>query len=158
MPYTVWCIVIGEDIPFSVKVDKSQSVHALKGAIKKEKKHTFNSVDANVLTLYHINVDTSKKQKIYLKEVQKLSQNLNEDARLDPVHELKEVFGSPGPTSQRIHILVQHPRGESCTGARLDVMLIQPQAVRRKRTKPIPTPFLACHRLQNFPPISISPQ
>ena len=39
MLYTIWCIILGETTPFSVKIDQYELVDVLKDRIMKEKEH-----------------------------------------------------------------------------------------------------------------------
>jgi len=113
--YTIWCIVVGETIPFSVEVHQTETVDELKDHIKKETKPTFDAFDADQLTLYKIDVDATDKN-TYIKIVQDISQDLSDTekaTKLDALDELSEVFGTMGPPKKSIHILVECPAGES---------------------------------------------
>jgi len=63
MTYTLFCIIEGQYIPFSVKINETQSVDKLKMEIKKETSPGFNNVAADKLTLYKIKVDVSDDNK-----------------------------------------------------------------------------------------------
>jgi len=112
--YKIWCIIIGETTPFSVKVDQTESVHDLKKGVKTEKAPLLNAFAPDQLTLYKIHVDTTKTT--YTTVVQDISQDLSNTQkvkRLDPMDELSDVFGTMGPPKEKIHILVERPAGES---------------------------------------------
>jgi len=110
MLYTIWCILVGETTPFSVKIDQTASVYKLQDHIKKREELT---LDASELTLYKIDVDATDKN-TYIPIVQDISQdlsNINTDkaTELDVVQELSDVFGMTHPSKERIHILVVPP-------------------------------------------------
>jgi len=112
--YKIWCIIIGETTPFSVKIDQTESVDDLKKSVKKEKVDILDAFAADQLTLYKIHVDTIKTT--YTTVVQDISQDLSNTQKvtqLDPMDELSEVFGTMGPPKEKIHILVERPAGES---------------------------------------------
>jgi len=112
--YKIWCIIIDERTPFSVKIDQTESVDDLKKCIKTEKKPILDAFAADQLTLYKIHVETTKTT--YTTIVQDISQDLNNPEKatqLDALDELSEVFGTMGPPKEGIHILVERPAGES---------------------------------------------
>ena len=130
--YTIWCIVVGDTTPFSVKIDETKSVDALKKAIKKETKPMFKAFDADRLTLYKI--DAKYDEATYENEVESVKPN--QDQKLgSPLRKLSAVFGQTGPDDDKIHILVEHPAGE----------LIQ--WIRRSGASPRPAPFPPLQRL-----------
>ena len=49
----LFCLVVGEKNPFSIKLDRTQTVSELKGLIKVEKRDLFADIGANLLELYH---------------------------------------------------------------------------------------------------------
>jgi len=108
--YTIWCIVVGETTPFSVEIDETKSVDALKKAIKKEKKPMFKAFAADRLTLYKINVPFEGSGK-HLETVQEIYQNLSEQTSLGPWIQLSTIEGEFPPGM--LHILVKPPAGES---------------------------------------------
>ena len=107
--YTIFCLLKGETIPFSVRIGESQSVDDLKDRIKE--KRSVILVEALELELYRIDVDASDLQKA-IKDVETLAQTLIPTDRLNPTLKLNKVFPSGAPDDQ-IHILVRVPEGES---------------------------------------------
>lgn len=103
---TIFCILIGENHAFPVDIDNGLTVGHLKCKIKAEKTQALASIEADVLTLYQINVDGSDEDE-YIKEVKVLAQNLRSLKKLSGLQSLKDVFGSSGPPRRRINVLVQ---------------------------------------------------
>ena len=112
MSYRVFCIIPGDGPAFLVDINETLTVDHLKTYIKAVKGHTLATIDAAVLTLYQINVDRSNKEK-YIEEVKCLAKNLKNLKSLNVVSLLADVFMPPGPPPQRVHILVQPPKGVS---------------------------------------------
>ena len=54
--YTVGCLVIGEDVPFTVEIAKSELVGVLKQLIKEKDPDTFAGIEVNFLDLYHVEI------------------------------------------------------------------------------------------------------
>jgi hypothetical protein len=53
--YTVFCVVLGEDVRFSVDIVKNETVAIVKDLIcKKKRGEAFADVEANFLDLYHV--------------------------------------------------------------------------------------------------------
>jgi hypothetical protein len=103
--YTLFCVIAGEDTPFSIEIEKSKPVDVLKKAIKKENANTFANIDAAKLTLYLINIPADTE----------LSKNVNERIKtitpaeaLNPTDELSDLF-SEAPAKKTVHILVRAP-------------------------------------------------
>jgi len=51
--YTVFCILLGQKVPFSVKVEKEKTVGHLKYLIKTQR-NAFAGIEAGFLDLYHV--------------------------------------------------------------------------------------------------------
>jgi Crinkler effector protein N-terminal domain len=122
MQYRFLCIVIGEKTEFSVKVDDADLVDELKDAIKKKVEHALGAFDAHALTLYKVEINRSNAEE-YIKNLQEASQNPSSNPRLDPADELKVHYAS-SPPPQMLHILVELPRSELRTGAKLAVLVV----------------------------------
>jgi Crinkler effector protein N-terminal domain len=60
--YTVLCIVIGEDVPFSVEIEKSKIVSQLKDLIKEKRTDVFANIGSNLLDLYHVDIPDAPKE------------------------------------------------------------------------------------------------
>jgi hypothetical protein len=116
MLYKIFCLIPGGGAAFAVNIDETKTVDHSKDAIKAKKMHDFAAFDANKLTLYKIDVGGSNKEE-YIKKVKHV-------AWLNPVHKLTKAFGGNVPLEATSHILVQPPKGESCTRAGLNGMLI----------------------------------
>ncbi|KIL58376.1 hypothetical protein M378DRAFT_86543 [Amanita muscaria Koide BX008] len=99
------CLVFSDDINriFSVEILRTESVGALKKAIKNKNKDTFQHVDADTLALWKVSfpVTTSLPEDLGNHEfVDKES--------LSPVEELSAVFSEP-PILKYLHIVVKAP-------------------------------------------------
>jgi len=107
----IWCIVVGETTPFSVTIDETRSVDALKGRIKKKKEPMLDAFAADQLTLYKINEVKFERSSKHLEAVQEISQNLSKQTSLDPWIQLSTIEDGFPPGT--LHILVQPPASES---------------------------------------------
>lgn len=103
------CIVPGSNI-FSVNIDNNKIVDELKKKIKEAKAPELDTLAADALTLYQINVVASN-EKEYLEQVKVLAQNLSTLNKLNLFDSLDKVFPS-GPLESRIQILVEVPKGD----------------------------------------------
>ena len=110
--YTIFCIIPGGSPAFSVDIGKARTVDHLKDAIKKKKAQALNTIDADDLSLYQIDVDASD-MKHAINVVKHIAQGLNNRNELNSVLPLEEVFSPSGPLRKRIHILVKLPASES---------------------------------------------
>ncbi|KAF9993199.1 hypothetical protein BGZ65_011322 [Modicella reniformis] len=109
MALTLFCAVDGESNPFSVEVDPTKSVDVLKKAIKTNKSHEFDDIDANKLTLWKVLIpyDSVKKHlKFDLGQLQ-----ANEKEKLDPISDTSDVFGqeTTKKPAKMISIIVERP-------------------------------------------------
>ena len=110
MSYIIWCIIVGETIPFPVNIDETQSVGELKHAIKEEIAPRLNAFPVHQLTLYKI--DAKYDETNYENGVESVEPN--QDQKLGfQLRKLSAVFGLAGPSDDKIHILVEPPAGES---------------------------------------------
>ncbi|KAG8836664.1 hypothetical protein FRC18_010929 [Serendipita sp. 400] len=101
----IWCIVLGEKVPFPVTIARNQSVGHLKEAIHSKKK-TLQFTDANLLTLYELNLPRSK-------DLPETLENMKLDATqaLDAIDDLSDVF--PNTLKKKtVHVLVQPPKSD----------------------------------------------
>jgi len=111
--YTVVCIAVDEDPPFSVDIEKNETVDQLKKLIKLKRSDLFANIDPNTLSLYH--VDLAEDDNLVTKVNEKL------EGRLTPLSTasgLVDIFGSSTPKGETIHIIVQPPK----CGAWTDVL------------------------------------
>ena len=105
MLYTLWCIIIGEDVEVGLRLDETTTVETLKEKIKTMKGYP---AAAYKLTLYQIDVPQGSTE-----EVKQVSRSLSELNKLKPPETLRQIFSDTNPPPGKIHILVQCPEGES---------------------------------------------
>ena len=103
---TIFCVIIGQNHAFPVDIDNGYTVGHLKNKIKAMKTQALASIEADVLTLYRIDVDGTDEDE-YIKDVNALAQNLSRLRKLSALQLLTDVFGASAPPPQRIHVLVQ---------------------------------------------------
>lgn len=114
MRYTILCILNGETGTFPVTLDETQTVHKLKKAVKEEHQQLI------FFRAHHLNVDAAKED--WIAEVKRKARNLSGLQELALLNSL--TFELSRPRLRTVHVLVQPGKGESCTGAELDAMLI----------------------------------
>ncbi|OAQ22282.1 hypothetical protein K457DRAFT_345649 [Linnemannia elongata AG-77] len=101
---TLFCLVDGDSVPFSVDIDASKTVDHLKDAIKSKKTPRFDDVAADELTLWRVSIPLVPKKDrkdISLGEV-------SSKEELDETDDLSDVFQDKLP-KKTIHIIVQRP-------------------------------------------------
>ena len=110
LPLELNCLVLEEDHShvFSVEISASKNVAALKKAIKKEKKHTFEHVDADALVLWTVSIPADDTLE---EELSKLE--LVDEGSLSPVNRLSKEF-SGEPKEGYLHIIVKAPPTGMC--------------------------------------------
>ena len=112
MMYTLFCMIEGQYIPFSVKINETQSVDELKTEIRKKTSNRFRNIAADKLTLYKINVDASDRNK-YEDTMHAISQPdyvFNPKLMLNPGQRISRYFGQPSDRPEgNILILVEPP-------------------------------------------------
>ena len=118
LPDDVWCFLIGGDSTFSVNIDKTltRTVDHLKKEIRKAPELNARAVDS--LTLYRVAIDQSHDKKLRMRELTRLSENLEECTELDEWQRVSTTFGESPPAGKIYVVLVQTPEGESiyCEG------------------------------------------
>lgn len=102
--YTIFCVVIDENIPFPVNVQPHTTVGELKKAIKAETQ-MFATVDAHKLTLYPVKIPDDDD---LVKNVKKELNNQPLLNALRPTTELSTLF-SETPAKGTVHILIRGP-------------------------------------------------
>jgi hypothetical protein len=113
MPYDIWCFLVGGHSTFSVSIDetRTRTVDNLKKVIKAEKPQDLGAVDADHLTLYHINAEQEC--------IEKFSGTHREtgikEEKLGPMRRLSQVF-KHGIPEMTVHILVVSPQGPEPAG------------------------------------------
>jgi hypothetical protein len=102
--WKLFCIVVGGNTSFSVKISSDETVDDLKKAIKKEKEHDFAGFDADRLTLFKVDVPALDLSKA-LEQIPKLDLS---SATMNPVLKLSRYY-STTPSEEMIHILIHTP-------------------------------------------------
>jgi hypothetical protein len=104
------CLVLGHDAShiFPIEIGENKTVGALRKAIKDEKRHAFQHVDADTLVLWKVSIPVSRS----------LADNLSkfdfvDEGSLLPVEELTDVF-SGSPARRHLHIVVRGPPAGEC--------------------------------------------
>ncbi|KAF9084813.1 hypothetical protein BGX29_002321, partial [Mortierella sp. GBA35] len=93
---TLFCLVDGDSVPFSVDIDASKTVDHLKKLIKAEKSNNFSDVDADQLTLWHVSIPLVPK-----KDRKDISLgDVSSKEELDETDDLSEVFPDKLPKKQ----------------------------------------------------------
>jgi hypothetical protein len=97
--YTILCLVLGEDVPFSVKVGKNEIVDELKKLIKKEIPDTFAGIESKFLDLHRVDIADDDELEANAK-----AHPLGPPLR--PSMPLNEIF--PGtPEGRKVHFIVK---------------------------------------------------
>jgi hypothetical protein len=113
--YTIFCLIEGQENPFSVKITSNETVDQLKEAIKAKKFKTLEDVEADTLKLYHVSILTcdpiNKKTIInYVAKAQEEMKKPQLPPKLDPASRLDDVFEG-NPPERTLHIIVRIPSG-----------------------------------------------
>lgn len=101
--YTIFCLVVGDNNPFSVKIAKNETVNTLQDMIKEKQQPKLNNITASDLKLYQVEIagDDNMANNV----TQKMSEGL---CPLNAMKKLEYYF--PGtPREEAVHILVQAP-------------------------------------------------
>jgi len=115
MRFNLFCLILGETVPFSVKINEAQSVDELKNEIRKQSQK-LALFDAHTLTLYKIKVDISDDSKYQstMRDVSKPGYVFDPKLYLNAVQEVSMYFGQVSDRSKgAIHVLIEPPRGVS---------------------------------------------
>lgn len=101
--YTIFCLLVGEDVPFSIKIAKNETVGHSKGLIKEAMKPELDHIDANELDLYYMEItDDSHMTRTV---IQRMSEN---PPRLRVTRKLEDIFDG-NPKEETIYIVVVPP-------------------------------------------------
>ena len=102
------CLVLGDEPRhiFSVRISDAEDVSWLRKAIKEEKPHTLQHVDADDLVLWKVSVPVDEHFQANLGRLR-----LVEEESLLPVEDLSKIF-SDLPVKRHLHIVVQRPPAE----------------------------------------------
>lgn len=101
----LFCLIFGESNPFAVNIAKNETVSDLQDAMKEKQKPKLDSIDANNLTLYLINIIDDEE---LLKSVNERINCLPALKALNPTKKLSAVFETT--PAETVHILVQLPK------------------------------------------------
>ena len=116
MSFSIWCFFVGDPDGniFEVNIDGNGTITAnrLKEQIK-AKKRALKDIDADHLTLHRVIIDSSLQKKARKTELNRLSENLNEDTELDAAEVLSASNYNNPPERKKYIILVRAPEGES---------------------------------------------
>jgi hypothetical protein len=107
------CLVLGDDPShvFTIEIVDSKNVSALKKAIKDEKKHAFQHVDADTLNIFRVSFPEDDDLDATLKSFRPEHDPENGVHSLSKsMKRLKGVFG--GPIDEHLHVIVLPPAGE----------------------------------------------
>jgi hypothetical protein len=116
------CLVLGDDSRhvFPVKIATTESVGALKKAIKNEKKNVFQHVDADALVLWKVSILDDDGLQRRIEDL-----NLVEEQSLRrPAARLSKIFSDP-VEDEHVHILVRPPPARECSSLCLSASLTQ---------------------------------
>ena len=104
-PLQLNCLVLGDDPShiFPVKIQRTESVGALKKAIKEENQHTFEDVDAKTLVLWNVSIPHDPKFEQTVNETK-----FDDDDALRPLLKLSTIF-PVRPEEGNVHIVVDLP-------------------------------------------------
>jgi len=129
MLYKVSCIIPNGHPAVSYNVNETDTVSELKKQIKLDNKLVFPSAE---LTLFELNIDSSGEDR-YIEEVKLLAENLAGLTKLESMSSMVDVFKGAVPPKNKVHILVQLPKGESYTGTKLTMLMTRSQNGRLRR-------------------------
>ena len=98
-------MVLGHDAShiFPIEIAENKTVGALRKAIKDEKEHAFQHVDADNLILWQVSIPVNRN---LTENISKL--DFVDDGSLLPVKRLSGVFSDP-PEDEHLHIVVRVP-------------------------------------------------
>ncbi|KAF8229904.1 hypothetical protein L208DRAFT_1401294, partial [Tricholoma matsutake] len=93
--------------PFSVKIEKGETVDDLKDMVKKKLEHALVGIDAHTLEIWKLSPPIhSSELGVKLRHAQS-PQDITGCVELDPLHDLSRHFSSP--PREHVHIVVQLP-------------------------------------------------
>jgi len=103
--YTIFCVIVDENIPFSVEIRSDATVDKLKDAIKAKKQPDLDRYAANNLKLFKVEISTVAKGTIQEKVAM-----IESPEEMDPTFDLRDYYNT-APPKKTIHVLVQSPPG-----------------------------------------------
>ena len=111
MMYTLICVIVGDTRVFTVDIDGSRTVDALKDAIK-VKQLALAPYNANHLKLYRVNVDVSNMETRTTTILQIFQNPKVNWKELDSLDVISKCFKDALP-EKHVNIVVELPPGES---------------------------------------------
>lgn len=102
---TLLCLVEGKSNPIPVEIDPAKSIGQLKKAIKTEKAVSFGDVDADMLTLWQVEIPLAPlpdRKPIVLNEVDAANE------LKDPTDDVSDAFKEQ-PPKKTISVIIQRP-------------------------------------------------
>src|SRR6516164_3588307 len=101
--------MLGEDLirVVEVKIEKTESVNALRKAIKEEKKNALQHIDADTLVLWKVSISIHESPHESLSE-----QDLNKVAPLQPTDILSTIFSDV--VEGHVHVVMKSPHTGEC--------------------------------------------
>lgn len=114
---TLFCLVYPNDDPlqhlFVVDIDKGMTVAHLKQAIKAEKSHELDQLDADALKLWKVSIPANDKLKQHLQGL-RFDGTVDDATKLEvPVRRLSSIFPD-GVEEMYLHIIVENPQKGVC--------------------------------------------
>jgi len=103
--FNINCIVFGDDPShvFTIEIEGTKNVSALKDAIKDKNKHAFEHVDAHALNLWQVSIPVANGFEENVTKVE-----LTKDEALSPLRKISQVFADQ-PDGAHLHIIVLCP-------------------------------------------------
>ncbi|KAF9177733.1 hypothetical protein BGZ51_008414 [Haplosporangium sp. Z 767] len=101
---TLFCLVEGTIMPFSIDISTTETVDHLKDIIKAKNAVEFKDVDAKDLMLWYVSIPVTENDD----ELSILLDALNEKKDLGPTTRLSKLFAGT-PPKDTIHVTVQRP-------------------------------------------------
>ncbi|KAG0045505.1 hypothetical protein BGZ83_009310, partial [Gryganskiella cystojenkinii] len=86
--WTLFCLIDGEDTPFSIQIPSSKTIDELKKAIKAEKTPEFDDMAADKLTLWKVSIPVLPKKD----RTQISLADVSSKVELDETDDLSAVF------------------------------------------------------------------
>jgi hypothetical protein len=116
--YYINCLLEGDPVSFTVEIDEARNVSSLKDAIRSKNPVTLATVDANDLTLYHVNLKYDEKLDKKARDEQ-----VNEALKdVDPLESLRKLSSLEDEFPDHlVHIIARLPPGESIDSRACDV-------------------------------------
>ncbi|KAG8898969.1 hypothetical protein FRB99_007016, partial [Tulasnella sp. 403] len=120
----LWCVLENSDMVFSVKMDDTDHVDDVKGAIKNELCHTLDGIDAPDLTLWKISKSEDEAVKL-------TRADLEGEKPLDPMNTVQECWTD---LTAEIHVFVANPLAAGAKRKRQDHLSgVEDENAKRRR-------------------------